>query len=218
MKLQFEPPPARCALLSLAAFAAGALAAPSCSLARINEEPSLSSQDLHAADSCCLQAIDGVLMACKDRKGRARVVTAGREHSEAEGAIKRGRPGEQGESGPDGLADFERGFIKIKESDIGDIPKFSDLTVVLNNKGGSSSHNNIQPFQAVNSIIALFGVYPSRNRRDLEEDTDNSNVGEDYQGCRRLSSDPFIGEITMFAGNFAPRGWAFWPVIAYFTK
>ncbi len=22
-------------------------------------------------------------------------------------------------------------------------------------------------------------------------------------------SDPFIGEITMFAGNFAPRGWAF---------
>lgn len=24
-----------------------------------------------------------------------------------------------------------------------------------------------------------------------------------------ISSDPFIGEITMFAGNFAPRGWAF---------
>ena len=30
------------------------------------------------------------------------------------------------------------------------------------------------------------GVFPSRNQ-----------------------SDPFIGEIIMFAGNFAPRGWAF---------
>jgi len=29
--------------------------------------------------------------------------------------------------------------------------------------GGSQSHNNIQPFQCVNFIIALFGIYPSRN-------------------------------------------------------
>jgi len=29
--------------------------------------------------------------------------------------------------------------------------------------GGSASHNNIQPFQCVNFIIALFGIYPSRN-------------------------------------------------------
>lgn len=29
--------------------------------------------------------------------------------------------------------------------------------------GGNQPHNNMQPFQAVNFIIALFGVYPSRS-------------------------------------------------------
>jgi microcystin-dependent protein len=29
--------------------------------------------------------------------------------------------------------------------------------------GGSRDHNNLAPFQCVNFIIALFGVYPSRN-------------------------------------------------------
>jgi len=46
--------------------------------------------------------------------------------------------------------------------------------------------DNMQPFQTVNFIIALQGTFPSRN-----------------------SSDPFIAEIIMFGGNFAPRGWAF---------
>jgi microcystin-dependent protein len=46
--------------------------------------------------------------------------------------------------------------------------------------------DNMQPFVAVNYIIALQGVYPSRS-----------------------SADPLLGEIIMFAGNFAPRGWAF---------
>ena len=50
----------------------------------------------------------------------------------------------------------------------------------------SSSISHIQPSLAVNYIIALTGIFPSRN--DI--------------------SNPTIGEITMFAGNFAPRGWA----------
>ena len=29
--------------------------------------------------------------------------------------------------------------------------------------GGSQSHNNLQPFQCVNFIIALYGIYPSRS-------------------------------------------------------
>lgn len=29
--------------------------------------------------------------------------------------------------------------------------------------GGSEAHNNVQPFQCINYIIALFGIYPSRN-------------------------------------------------------
>ncbi len=43
----------------------------------------------------------------------------------------------------------------------------------------------MQPFLAVNYVIALQGIYPSRN-----------------------AAEPFIGEIMLFAGNFAPRGWA----------
>ena len=45
--------------------------------------------------------------------------------------------------------------------------------------------DKMQPFLTVNYIIALTGVFPSRN-----------------------SADPLIGEIFMFAGNFAPRGFA----------
>ena len=48
------------------------------------------------------------------------------------------------------------------------------------------SVNNMQPYLGINFIIALQGIYPSRS-----------------------SADPFIAEIIMFAGNFAPRGWAF---------
>ncbi len=31
------------------------------------------------------------------------------------------------------------------------------------NTGGNAAHTNIQPFQVVNYIIALSGLYPSRN-------------------------------------------------------
>lgn len=44
----------------------------------------------------------------------------------------------------------------------------------------------VQPYLAVNFIIALEGLYPSRD-----------------------GMEPFIGEIIMFGGTFAPRGWAF---------
>jgi microcystin-dependent protein len=32
----------------------------------------------------------------------------------------------------------------------------------ITNAGGGQAHNNIMPFQCVNFIIALFGIYPSR--------------------------------------------------------
>jgi microcystin-dependent protein len=37
------------------------------------------------------------------------------------------------------------------------------VTVAIENTGGGGSHNNLPPFQAVNFIIALQGVFPSRN-------------------------------------------------------
>ena len=42
----------------------------------------------------------------------------------------------------------------------------SDTTMksdMIQNTGGGQSHNNIQPYQVINYIIALQGTYPSRN-------------------------------------------------------
>ena len=36
-------------------------------------------------------------------------------------------------------------------------------TVVIGNTGGSQSHTNVQPFQVVSFIMALYGIFPSRN-------------------------------------------------------
>ena len=55
--------------------------------------------------------------------------------------------------------------------------------------GGDSPHNNMQPYLALNFCICIQGMYPSRD-------------GE-------LSDMQFIGEVRMFAGSFAPGGWAF---------
>jgi microcystin-dependent protein len=59
-----------------------------------------------------------------------------------------------------------------------------------NASGGGQAHNNMQPNVVLNCIIALQGIYPSRN-------------------LATSSAEPFIGEVKWFAGNFAPRGWAF---------
>lgn len=45
----------------------------------------------------------------------------------------------------------------------GDQPNVSAASVAVGTAGGSQSHANMQPYLCVNFIIALFGVYPSRN-------------------------------------------------------
>lgn len=49
-----------------------------------------------------------------------------------------------------------------------------------------TGQDKMQPFLTMNYIIALQGIFPSRN-----------------------AADPYIAEVILFAGNFAPRGWAF---------
>ena len=36
-------------------------------------------------------------------------------------------------------------------------------TAIANHTGGGQSHTNLMPFLCVHFIIALFGIYPSRN-------------------------------------------------------
>jgi microcystin-dependent protein len=56
---------------------------------------------------------------------------------------------------------------------------------------GQQPLDNDQPSLAVNYIIALSGIFPT-------SDSDPLNLNA-----------PVIGQISAFAGNFAPRGWAF---------
>jgi microcystin-dependent protein len=56
---------------------------------------------------------------------------------------------------------------------------------LLQNAGGSQAQNNMQPWLGINHVIALQGIFPSRN-----------------------GANPFLAEIYMFGGNFAPRGYA----------
>jgi microcystin-dependent protein len=60
------------------------------------------------------------------------------------------------------------------------------------NTGGGQPFDNMQPTTGLNYIIALEGIYPSQ-----------SSVQPLV-----ASAEPYIGEVDLFAGNFAPRGWA----------
>ena len=44
-----------------------------------------------------------------------------------------------------------------------DVAMGTITTIKTNNSGGNQAHENMQPFQAVNIIIAIEGIFPSRN-------------------------------------------------------
>ncbi|MBN1668459.1 MAG: phage tail protein [Anaerolineales bacterium] len=44
-----------------------------------------------------------------------------------------------------------------------DAPSVALANTALSSTGGSQAHTNLMPFQCVNFIIALFGIYPSSN-------------------------------------------------------
>jgi microcystin-dependent protein len=62
---------------------------------------------------------------------------------------------------------------------------------------GASEFGIMQPYTTLNYIIALEGLFPPRD----------APLGGEGAGV--ASADPYLGEIILFAGNFAPRGWAF---------
>ncbi len=55
--------------------------------------------------------------------------------------------------------------------------------------GGSQAVDNMQPSLALNYLISLEGIYPSHGSSP--------------------ASQSYLGEVTLFAGNYAPGGWAF---------
>ncbi|MFD0860886.1 tail fiber protein [Sungkyunkwania multivorans] len=61
----------------------------------------------------------------------------------------------------------------------------------INNNGSGQAHNITQPSLGLNYIISLFGTFPSPSR------------------YTERGPNPFYAEIILFAGNFAPQGWAF---------
>ena len=71
------------------------------------------------------------------------------------------------------------------------LPPTSDFTGLA---GGGLPQTNMQPSLGLNYVIALNGIYPSR---------------DDGPGVGGTDNGPLIGEIALFAGNFAPSGWAF---------
>lgn len=96
-----------------------------------------------------------------------------------------GPPGPQGEQGPQG----EPGLpTNANTNDLitYDGTNWVAKSALVSNSGGSQAFNNMQPYLAVNYIICLQGIFPSRN-----------------------TQEGFLGEIKMFGGNFAPRTWAF---------
>ena len=113
-----------------------------------------------------------------------------------------GPTGPQGDAGPPGPAgpqgvDGATGppgpacSIEDKGAAIGlNCGVFSSYEISNSNVGGGLALDVRRPYQSINFIIALEGRYPQ-------------------PGGISGDGDQFIGQIIMFAGNFAPPGWAF---------
>ncbi|WP_346857049.1 tail fiber protein [uncultured Draconibacterium sp.] len=72
--------------------------------------------------------------------------------------------GQPDESNPAGMvpASLTNGAEGYAETPNGNM-KANGVDLTIANNGGNQSHTNVQPFQCVNYIIALVGIYPSRS-------------------------------------------------------
>ncbi len=74
---------------------------------------------------------------------------------------KNGQPDESNPGGqvPATLTNGTEGYAETSTTPM----KTGGVDVTVNNSGGNQPHTNIQPFQCVNFIIALVGIFPSRS-------------------------------------------------------
>ena len=82
-------------------------------------------------------------------------------------------------------------------NDIGQVLGQESVTLTnaqlpTNMGGGGQPVDNREPSLVMNYIIALQGIFP----------------GRPGQGSGFQDQEPLLGEVTVFAGNFAPTGWA----------
>jgi microcystin-dependent protein len=101
-------------------------------------------------------------------------------------AIGAGGGFQLGETGGD-----EETFLTLSQlpSHLHDLPGggFTDLT------GGNQPFSNMQPYLGLNYLIALQGLFPCRDAGP---------------GCSMPDTEPFLGEIMLYAGGLIPNGWA----------
>ncbi len=76
--------------------------------------------------------------------------------------------------------------------------------------GGATAQSNLQPTLAMNYIVALQGVFPSAPSaaEALGEPTSSDNSDSELTPAAIGSSNPLQASIPIFAGNYAPRGFA----------
>ncbi|WP_319641560.1 tail fiber protein [Methanovulcanius yangii] len=84
----------------------------------------------------------------------------------------------------------------------GDMQTLTGTEYATEVAGGSQAHENRAPYMGLNYIICMQGLYPARSFASASGDDEGlvvaSGIGEGT-----------LGEVTLFAGNFAPRNWAF---------
>lgn len=74
--------------------------------------------------------------------------------------------------------------------------------------GQSQSHENRQPYLAMNYIISLYGIFPSATK-DLEEaEYRILHADGSVSEYEQKSLIPFLAEVKIFAFPFSPKGWA----------
>jgi len=83
-----------------------------------------------------------------------------------------------------------------------DMGTLTGTVYVTGNAGVNQPYSIRTPYLGLNYIICLQGMYPSR-------DAALAGGIEDEPVVVRGINEGTLGEVTLFAGNFAPRGWAF---------